>query len=111
MLTTCSASSISSRASGRGTWKCDRLNLSFPVVSVGFRGGFAVIHCASAPDEMALLYGDGSVAPEEAIELPIMDELATFTGEFVLNAAGARKALRDFVVSGTPASLGEWYEL
>jgi hypothetical protein len=83
----------------------------FPLITVGLRDGFAVIHCASASDQMALLLGDGSVPPEETVQVPIMDELATFTGGFVLNAARARKVLEDFVDSGNPATLGKWCDL
>jgi hypothetical protein len=96
---------------GQGYLEVRSTEREFPLVMVGFRGGFAVMHCASTPDQTALLYGDGSVAAEATIEVPIMDELAIFTGEFVLNTVGARKALKDFVGSGDPASLGEWCDL
>ena len=111
MLTTCSSSSISPWGIGQAYLEVRSTEHEFPLVTVGFRGGFAVIHCGSNPDVMALLYGDGSVAAGETAEVPIMDELATFTGEFVLTTATARKALQQFVGSGNPASLGEWCDL
>jgi hypothetical protein len=96
---------------GQGYLEVRSLERDFPLVTVGFRDGLAVMHCAAAPDQTALVHGDGSIAPDEAVEVPIMDELATFTGAFVLDTARARRLLEDFVRSGDPASLGEWCEL
>lgn len=83
----------------------------FPIVMMGFRDGYAVIHCASTDGQTALLYGDGSVAADDTIEVPILDELATFTGDFVLDTTAARTAIEDFVRNGDPASLGNWSDL
>ncbi|MEU4198237.1 hypothetical protein AB0E69_40510 [Kribbella sp. NPDC026611] len=96
---------------GQGYLELRSAEREFPLVTVGFRGRFAVMHCASAPDQMALLRGDGSVEPGQIVEVPIMGEFATFTGEFVLDTARARTALEDFVANGNPARLGEWCEL
>ncbi len=40
-------------------------------------------------------------APQETVEVPIMDELGIFTGEFALNMAAARETLEDFVRMAT----------
>jgi hypothetical protein len=96
---------------GQGYLELRSAEHEFPVVTVGFRAGFAVIHTTSAPGQTALLRGDGSVPPGEIVEVPIMNEFATFTGEFVLSTARARTAVEDFVGSGDPAHLGEWYDL
>lgn len=96
---------------GQGYLELRSAEHEFPVLTVGFRRGFAVIQCASTPDQTALLHGDGSIPPGETIDVPIVDELATFTGEFVLTVGRARKALEDFTESGNPACHGEWYGL
>ncbi|MFK4084045.1 hypothetical protein ACI2LF_08070 [Kribbella sp. NPDC020789] len=96
---------------GQGSLEVRVPELEFPVLTVSVRGGFAVVHCFEAPDRVALLYGDGAVAAGDTVEVPIADELAVFSGEFVLKVADARDALAEFVRSGDPAGLGEWWEL
>jgi hypothetical protein len=79
---------------GHGYLEVRSTENEFPLVTVGLQGGFVVIHCAFTPDRTALLYGDGSVAPRETVDVPIMDELAIFTGEFVLNPHGHGRCSR-----------------
>ncbi|GAB3938465.1 hypothetical protein GCM10029976_052990 [Kribbella albertanoniae] len=97
--------------SGRGYLEVRSLGREFPLLTVGLQGGFAVVHCSTAQEQMALLWGDGSVAAHEAIEVPVMDEVAVFSGEFVLSTTAARAVVEDFVRSGSPAGLGEWMDL
>ncbi|MFG1907060.1 hypothetical protein [Kribbella sp. NPDC048928] len=40
-----------------------------------------------------------------------MNDLATFTGEFVLDMTHARTALKKFATNGNPATLGKWNHL
>jgi hypothetical protein len=54
---------------------------AFPVATVGFRGGLAVAHVADGPTSMALLRGDGSVSPDQLVEVPIMNDAAQFSGD------------------------------
>jgi hypothetical protein len=84
---------------------------NFPALLVGFRKGHAVVHCMSAPESMALLTGDGSVAGSESVDVLVMDDLATFTGAYVLESARARDVLLKFVDGADPGSLGEWHDL
>lgn len=83
----------------------------FPALLVGFRKGFAVVHCMSGPESTALLMGDGSVAGSELVDVLIMDDLATFTGEYVLESARARDVLLKFADGADLRSLGEWHDL
>jgi hypothetical protein len=96
---------------GQGYVEVRSVEDEFPLVTVGFRGERAVVHCAFGSDQMALLRGDGSVGSGETVEVPILDELATFSGDFVLDTAGVREVLRTFVEGAGPASLGEWFDL
>lgn len=96
---------------GQGYLEVRSTDHEFPLISLGFRHGCAVIHCASNPERMSLLCGDGSVAERDTVEVPIMDDLATFSGDFVVSAARARGVLLTFVRGADPSSLGEWCDL
>jgi len=85
-----------------------------PELSLAFRGDHAVVEQLRVLDEdpkSFLLVGDGSLPPDATVEVPIMDEDATFTGLFVMSVDRAWDAVRDFVSAGSPADLGVWYEL
>lgn len=99
------------RGSAQGYLEVRSTAREFPVMTFAVQGDFVVIHCSFTSERTALLYGDGSVAPGETVEVPIMDEMGTFTGEFAVNTARARQVLEDFAHGGNPASLGEWCEL
>lgn len=60
---------------------------------------------------MSLLVGDGTAPSGTLADVPIMDELAAFTGGFVLNVDRAWALLRHFIQTGAPSDLGEWWEL
>ena len=83
----------------------------FPALLAGFRKGFAVVHCMSKPESLALLAGDGSVAGSELVDVLIMDDLAPFSGEYVLESARARDVLLKFAQGADVRSLGEWHQL
>jgi hypothetical protein len=87
------------------------LDDDFPALLVGFRKGFAVVQCMSDPESMTLLTGDGSVGGSELVDVLIMDDLATFTGEYVLESARARDVLLKFVDGADLRSLGDWHDL
>jgi hypothetical protein len=72
----------------------------FPVVTVGFRGDFAVAHVADGPTSMALLRGDGSVPPARLVEVLIMDDVSAFSGEVAMSLDHAWTLLDDFLHSG-----------
>ncbi len=65
----------------------------------------------TSPEEIPLLAGDGTVVPGEKIEVPIMDDLAEFTGEFAIDADHAWETVRTFMMTGSTADLGTWSEL
>lgn len=56
---------------GQGYLEVRSAAKDFPVLTVGVRGGVAVIHCVTGPDQMALLCGDGLVASQEVVEVPV----------------------------------------
>jgi hypothetical protein len=54
-----------------------------------------------------LLVGDGSLAPDGKIEVPVMENDAVFTGDFVMTVHRAWDAVRDFVRTGSVGGIGQ----
>lgn len=87
------------------------MEADFPALLVGFRRGFAVVHGMLDPESIVLLAGDGSVPGSDLVEVLIMDDLGSFTGEYVMGAGRARDVLLKFVEGADVGSLGDWHEL
>ncbi|MET9122552.1 hypothetical protein [Streptomyces sp. NPDC004528] len=99
------------RSRGQGYIEVRLPNLEFPTLMLGFRGDHAVVHLLSAPERMSLLAGDGTLPSHAEVEVPIMDELALFTGDFVMRVDRAEDLLHQFIRTGVADTLGEWCEL
>jgi hypothetical protein len=105
---------IELRSIGEGYLEVELPTENSPQVSLGFRGDHAVVDQLADLDEdpkSFLLVGDGSVPPDGTVDVPGMDEDSGFSGDFVMSVDRAWDAVRDFVRTGSPAGLGEWYEL
>ncbi|MFD3505384.1 hypothetical protein ACFWWT_47980 [Streptomyces sp. NPDC058676] len=99
------------RASGRGHLEVNLPDSLYPYLTLSFLGDHAVIHLFTSEDSVSLLVGDGSVSPEGEVDVPVMDDLGTFTGDFVMGVDRAWDVMENFVRAGTVEGLGEWYEL
>jgi hypothetical protein len=99
------------RALGQGYVEVRLPNREFPTLVLAFRGDHAVVHLMSAPERTSLLAGDGTVPSDAEVEVPIMDDLATFTGDFVLDVDRAWELVHDFAQTRAASPLGEWREL
>lgn len=99
------------RSSGLGYLEVRLPDSSFPRATLSFRGDYAVIHLFADEESVSLLSGDGTVPPEVIVDVPIMDDLAVFTGDFVLSVDHAWDVVWNFVQAGTFEELGEWCEL
>ncbi|WP_328475030.1 hypothetical protein OHA21_17115 [Actinoplanes sp. NBC_00393] len=95
----------------RGYIEVEIADSEAPLLAIGFRGEYAVIHkIVRAPVRQSfLLAGDGSVPREAYVNVPIMDELSRFTGDVVLEVHPAWEAVRTFLRTGQAADLGEWH--
>ncbi len=70
------------------------------------RGTQAVIHLFfEDADSVSLLQGAGASSPPQAVDVPIMGELATFDGAFALSLDTARQVVQDFVRGSLPDAL------
>ena len=98
-------------ASGRGHLEVNLPDSLYPYLTLSFLGDHAVIHLFTSEERVSLLVGDGSVSPEGQFDVPVMDELGTFTGDFVMRVDRAWDVMENFVRTGTVEGLGEWYEL
>lgn len=99
------------RSQGQGYVEVRLQDMDFPQLTLSFRDDHAVVHLFSDAEKVSLLKGDGTVPPEAAVDVPIMDDLAEFTGDFVLSVDRAWALVRSFARTGVPAALGEWCEL
>jgi hypothetical protein len=77
------------------------------------RGGYGVVHLFSADGELFILAGDGVIDASETVLIPVLDDGqgTPFTGEYVLSAEHAWKAVKHFVRHGAVEDLGNWQEL
>ncbi|MFI5967871.1 hypothetical protein ACIA8J_37640 [Streptomyces asoensis] len=99
------------RARGQGYLEVRSPNREFPVLILAFREDHAVVHLVSDTGRMSLLGGDGSVPAGAEVEVPIVDDLAVFTGNFVLHTDQAWELVRHFTQTRATGPLGEWCEL
>ncbi|MFG3275455.1 hypothetical protein [Streptomyces luteogriseus] len=99
------------RSCGQGYVEVRSPTREFPVLSLAFRGDHAVVHLISDAERMFLLVGDGIVPSSAEVEVPIVDDLAAFTGDFVLDTDRAWGVVHDFIQTRAADPLGEWREL
>jgi len=99
------------RARGQGYLEVDLPDGTYPCLALGFRADHAVVHLFTDARTVSLLVGDGTVPRDEAVEVPVMDELAIFTGYFVMGVDRAWDAVESFVRTGSFTERGEWVEL
>jgi hypothetical protein len=57
------------------------------------------------------LAGDGTVPDDAYVQVPVMDELARFTGDVVLDVHRAWDLVRAFIHTGQAGEFGEWHAL
>ncbi|MFJ3091422.1 hypothetical protein [Streptomyces sp. NPDC086838] len=99
------------RSRGEGYVEVRTANREFPVLTLAFRGDHAVVHLMSDTERLSLLVGDGTVPSGAEVEVPIVDGLAAFTGDFVLDVDRAWDLVHDFAQTRAAGPLGEWCEL
>ncbi|MFF5979941.1 hypothetical protein ACFY78_13965 [Streptomyces olindensis] len=99
------------RSCGRGYLEVRSPSREFPVMILAFRDKHAVVHLMSDSERMSLLVGEGTVPSGAEVEVPIMDDLAVFTGDFVLDIDRAWELVHNFTQTWAAGPLGEWREL
>jgi hypothetical protein len=81
------------------------------VLTLTFRDDHAVVHLMSDSERISLLAGDGTVPSSAEVEVPIMDDLAAFTGDYVLHIDRAWDLVHHFTHTRAAETLGEWCQL
>ncbi|WP_406126098.1 hypothetical protein [Streptomyces sp. NBC_00989] len=99
------------RSRGQGYVEVRLPNREFPVLALAFRDDHAVVHLMSDTERMSLLMGDGTVSSGAEVEVPVIDDLAAFTGNFVLDTVRAWDLVHDFIRTRAAGPLGEWREV
>ncbi|MEU0909839.1 hypothetical protein [Streptomyces althioticus] len=96
------------RSHGQGYLEVRLPHSEFPLLTLGFRDDQAVIHLFDAADKSSLFVGDGTAAADAVVQVPVMDDLAAFSGDCVLAVDRAWALVRNFVQDRAPGELGEW---
>lgn len=96
---------------GEGYAEVARGDQPFPMLALSAASAHGVIHQFQSQDKSYVLRGDGSVPTGEVVELPIIDGLATFSGDFVLTLDLAIGAVEAFARGAAVARFGEWVAL
>ena len=99
------------RSGGQGYLEVRLSGGEFPLLTLGFQDDQAVIHLFDAAEKSSLLVGDGTAAADAVVQVPIMDDLAVFSGDYVVAVDRAWALVRNFIQTGAPGELGEWREL
>ncbi|MGW6202172.1 hypothetical protein ACWF9B_00735 [Streptomyces sp. NPDC055089] len=99
------------RSCGQGYLEVRSPNREFPVLTLAFRDDHAVVHLMSDTERMSLLVGDGTAPSGAEVEVPIMDDLTVFTGDFVLDIDRAWDLVHDFTQTWVAGPMDEWCEL
>ncbi|HEX8632369.1 MAG TPA: hypothetical protein VF755_29780 [Catenuloplanes sp.] len=99
------------RSHGQGYLEVRLPDNEFPQLSLGFRDDHAVVHLINNAEGMSLLVGDGTVPSGAVVEVPIMDDLTEFTGDFALSVDRAWDLVCNFIRTGRAGDLGDWCEL
>ncbi|WP_114255059.1 hypothetical protein [Streptomyces sp. Go-475] len=99
------------RSRGEGYLEVRILDSEFPRLALSFCGDQAVIHLFTYEASVSLLVGDGATSPEATVDVPVMDESTTFTGDFVLGVDHAWEVVQKFAQAQAFEELGEWREL
>ncbi|WP_256918676.1 hypothetical protein [Streptomyces hilarionis] len=99
------------RSRGQGYVEVRSLDREFPVLILAFRDDHAVVHLMSGTERMSLLVGDGTVPTGAEVEVPITDDLAAFTGDFVLDIDRAWNLVHEFTQTQAAGPLGKWCEV
>ncbi|MEU5112651.1 hypothetical protein AB0G64_14225 [Streptomyces longwoodensis] len=99
------------RSRGQGYLEVRLPGDEFPLLTLGFQDDQAVIHLFDAAEKSFLLVGDGTAAADALVHVPIVDDLAVFSGDCVVAVDRAWALVRTFIQTGAPSELGEWREL
>ncbi|WP_306204970.1 hypothetical protein [Actinoplanes sp. RD1] len=102
---------IELRRHGQGYLEIGLPDREYPLLTMGFRENHAVIHLFTNADQVLLLEGDGTAPSTAEVEVPVIDDAAVFTGDFVLDVDQAWDRVRSFVRTASPSCLGQWCEL
>ena len=94
---------------GQGYVEVHDARAAWPMLAVGLSGNRAVIHLFKSADSVSLLRGAGPI-PGAAIDVLIMDEIATFDGSFAVSLETARVVVQQFARRSLPDGL-VWHRL
>lgn len=71
------------RVLGSGYLEVRHADSYFPALTIGFRAEHGVVQRFDSAESISILHGDGTILCEAAVEVPVMTDSVTFSGEFV----------------------------
>lgn len=98
------------RSHGQGYLEVRLPGGEFPYLTLGFQDDQAVIHLFDATEKSFLLVGDGTAAADAVVQVPIMDDLAVFSGDCVVAVDRAWALVCKLIQTKASGELGEWRE-
>ena len=101
------------KAAGSGYFEISHPDLShlYPWMTFGFLEDLAVIEAFRSEEQMQILCGDGIAPSSDVFAIPVMDELASFTGEYVSSVDRAWTVVTAFIASDCTELVGDWHDL
>lgn len=99
------------RSRGQGYLEVRLSGGEFPLLTIGFQDDQAVIHLFDDAEKSSLLVGDATATADAVVQVPIMDDLAVFSGDCVLAVDRAWALVHHFILTGAPGELGQWRAL
>lgn len=98
-------------SAGEGYTEVRRVEAAYPLLTFSFRGGYAVMHLFKSPDDCHLLRGDGGLPATKTVEVPVLGDDCTFSGDFVSSVTKATATIAAFIDAASAERLGEWVRL
>lgn len=96
---------------GHGYAEVNRPEEAFPMLALSTASGHAVLHYFPRPEECLVLAGDGSVPSDQAVELPVLDGSAMFSGDVVVTPDSAVSIVGAFARGASAEHRGAWLAL
>jgi hypothetical protein len=88
-----------------------RVGSAYPALTLSISDDLAVVHCFNDARDCFLLEGGDVVPADTSHDFPIMDDVVSFTGDFISTSTRAAAVVDAFGRGADPSELGSWSRL